>query len=630
METDFGPFSFRFTTFGWAQFWLMLSVLLSISLFSHPVKDSLPVTDTVHIKSIRIQQASSGRFQRVLSHSGQGFNLANNAKQNGIFIKQYGIGGLATISRRGADATQTQILWNGIPVNNPSNGVVDFGLQSTFGADVRLLEGGNSASFGSGAVGGVVAVDFDLPEARKNTLSAIASFGSFQMRTVAVDAAFYHKHIGFRFQVLSHAAKNDFSFRDATPVGWQTTKMPHAEVQYEMQRAMAVWKKSKWQGKAVSEIVFASRGLGKTLGSGLYNGTQFDRIWRNMADVKYSSNGRYFSSRIAYMNEFIRFDDPKRNTKEYSNMNSVVSQTEFGFEKKAWSFNTGLDVLRPVAITEGYAGKHSAWYPAQFAVLKYSLLNMEFSGIGRFEWHEKIPVYTFSTQIPLYPKWVLKASAGTSFRRPTMNDLYWIPGGNPALLPEKGRSAEAGLQFENNTENWKLNSFFCLYTRDLTNPIVWNSNGAVWSADNLFKGKYHGLQFHADFQRQLANVKLFSQLSYDYTFTQMELLKGEISGRRIFVPDHVASVLLGLQISRFSASLDWQYTGLRYVSNDNSEYLNAFHLLNAECSFDLRKAGLSKEKITLRADNLLNKAYFNMPGRPMPGRSFIIQFNLKI
>lgn len=46
------------------------------------------------------------------------------------------------------------------------------------------------------------------------------------------------------------------------------------------------------------------------------------------------------------------------------------------------------------------------------------------------------------------PRWLVRASYGTAFRAPTFDDLYYLPPfGNPTLLPEKSRGAEAALEY---------------------------------------------------------------------------------------------------------------------------------------------------------------------------------------
>lgn len=53
---------------------------------------------------------------------------------------------------------------------------------------------------------------------------------------------------------------------------------------------------------------------------------------------------------------------------------------------------------------------------------------------------------------------MLKASVSRNYRFPTLNDLYFLPGGNPNLRNEHGFSYDAGVSFEVGKENaYKLN-----------------------------------------------------------------------------------------------------------------------------------------------------------------------------
>ncbi|WP_066093628.1 TonB-dependent vitamin B12 receptor [Xanthomonas massiliensis] len=57
------------------------------------------------------------------------------------------------------------------------------------------------------------------------------------------------------------------------------------------------------------------------------------------------------------------------------------------------------------------------------------------------------------------PGFRLTASAGTGFRAPTFNDLYYPGFSNPALKPEKSRSANLGLAQYGQGWNWSFNAY---------------------------------------------------------------------------------------------------------------------------------------------------------------------------
>ncbi|HRU93217.1 MAG TPA: TonB-dependent receptor plug domain-containing protein, partial [Candidatus Marinimicrobia bacterium] len=86
-------------------------------------------------------------------------NLAE-ALQNlqGVYIKDYGgLGNTKTISLRGSSSEQVLVMLDGQRLNNPQTGQVDLALIETEGIErIEVVRGGNSALYGSDAVGGVI------------------------------------------------------------------------------------------------------------------------------------------------------------------------------------------------------------------------------------------------------------------------------------------------------------------------------------------------------------------------------------------------------------------------------------------------------------------------------------------
>ena len=77
-----------------------------------------------------------------------------------VFIKSYGRGSTATASFRGTAPSHTQVYWNGMKLNSPMRGDVDFSLFPVyFIDDLSLQHGGSSLQSGSGALGGSVLIN---------------------------------------------------------------------------------------------------------------------------------------------------------------------------------------------------------------------------------------------------------------------------------------------------------------------------------------------------------------------------------------------------------------------------------------------------------------------------------------
>ncbi len=98
-----------------------------------------------------------------------------------VFVKSYSFNGLATLHFRGASAAQSQVLWNGIPIQNASLGVADVAtLPVLFMNKVSVVYGGSGALLGSGNVGGALLLENDKPffDSNSRRLTACAGAGT--------------------------------------------------------------------------------------------------------------------------------------------------------------------------------------------------------------------------------------------------------------------------------------------------------------------------------------------------------------------------------------------------------------------------------------------------------------------
>ena len=85
----------------------------------------------------------------------------------------------------------------------------------------------------------------------------------------------------------------------------------------------------------------------------------------------------------------------------------------------------------------------------------------------------------------------LTLSAGTGFKAPTFNDLYWpvsaFSQGNPNVLPEESESFEIGLK----QKNVQIN----LYKTTIKNLIDWDNATGIWMPSNIDNAVIRGIEF---------------------------------------------------------------------------------------------------------------------------------------
>ncbi|MFZ9632166.1 MAG: TonB-dependent receptor, partial [Bacteroidia bacterium] len=157
-------------------------------------------TDTVFVHVQRIDFATLGRVVREYQAGNDDRSLTSALGGAGVFFKQYGVAGSSTISRRGADANQTQVNWNGLPVNNAMLGMTDFNTLLNWGnTEMFLVEGGNSASVGSGSMGGTLflrnGVAFGNKKSFEQKSKILSTIGSFGERNVAADVSVNNRNL---------------------------------------------------------------------------------------------------------------------------------------------------------------------------------------------------------------------------------------------------------------------------------------------------------------------------------------------------------------------------------------------------------------------------------------------------
>jgi outer membrane receptor protein involved in Fe transport len=253
----------------------------------HDIPKNIPKSDTVFVSIKRISFAQVGRLSQNVPINEQGAVLTQDLLQSGAFFKQYGISGSATISKRGADATQTQVLWNGLPINHPMLGMTDFNNFSTFGlSELTFIDGGNSSMYGSGSVGGTVLMNHDADFNKGKIIHAAIALGSFSNHQLAGTIGYSGKKAVIQFSQSAVKHQNTFTYFDRTFE--QTRKAGNSEFNQLISRVLATAQLSKYsQTKLVLESANMNRGLGMLTGSFNTLGNQKDQSIRGVLEHKY-------------------------------------------------------------------------------------------------------------------------------------------------------------------------------------------------------------------------------------------------------------------------------------------------------------------------------------------------------
>lgn len=602
-------------------------------------------TDTVFIRAQRVDFATVGRVVKQFQ-SGDNDQLLTAAMQDGgAFFKQYGVTGSSTISRRGADANQTQINWNGLPINNPMLGMSDFNTLMSWGTgEMFLVEGGNSAVVGSGSMGGTLFMRNGLQFLEGDNITnsevqskAMLTAGSFGERNLAANVKLMGKRTFASFDVANFTHQNAFVFNDLG-LELPKRKMENALRTQQMMRVVSgmKWKRSQLRG--VIEFAGMSRQLGLAMGSLQPLGKQLDLNLRGLLEHQVTFKGHLsMLQRLGgVMDQIDYYSTPNDTLGSLSRGKTLHYQNEIYYTRKSVRFLLGTDFQYQRANTEYYLGWARRILPASLVGLYWSDRKWSAVGNARYEWNERMPTAGLSLQFQVSRRLAWKSNVHSSFRRPTLNDLFWVSGA--ALSPlksEKGWGSELGVMVKTDLTTYKqcqlqFTAEITGYYRELDFPILWVPAGAVWRATNLSGGgRYAGAQLSVQVQAHIRQSKMGLQINLDRVKALVKQAESGPEYQQIFVPLYNGNIALSWHRPKYQFSVNTQLVGLRYIQTDNLASLPAYALVNAQWRYPavLTKKGVVFD-VGFQTQNLTLTQYFSMPGRPMPGRS--VQFTLWI
>ncbi len=105
------------------------------------------------------------------------------AENSTLFIKSLGRGALSTVSFRGTAPSHTRVTWNGLELNSPMLGMVDFSEIPVFFIDeVSVIHGNSSLTEMPGALGGILDLGTHPGQEKGLSGSFLQGLGSYGTR----------------------------------------------------------------------------------------------------------------------------------------------------------------------------------------------------------------------------------------------------------------------------------------------------------------------------------------------------------------------------------------------------------------------------------------------------------------
>lgn len=210
----------------------------------------------------------------------------------------------------------------------------------------------------------------------------------------------------------------------------------------------------------------------------------------------------------------------------------------------------------------------------------------------------------------IYSDTRLILSAGTAFKAPSFNDLYypldaWGNVGNPNILPETSNNIEISVK----KKNIQLN----FYKTEITNLISWEEYVAFsYSPVNIGKSIISGIEFLT----QLNLNGWDTQVNLSYT-DPIDVSTGKVLENR---SRESLRIDTDKKFSNYSLGATVKYQGTRYTS---SAELNDYTLVDLRANYKINKNWDVKGKIT----NALDEEYTVNDGYNTPNRRIFVSIH---
>ncbi len=546
----------------------------------------------------------------------------------GLLIEeQGGGGGLTSVSIRGGEANFTQILLDGVALNDPTNsrgGSHDLRNINPYSvARIEIVRGPQSAVYGSDAMAGVInIISLDPRESRPATLRM--EMGERGYRDYGFSASTTMDQLGVAIDLSSRESGEviEGSRRDIDNIGVRARWQPSQENQLSLQVRHLEGERSSYPEQSGGPLFAVS----DALDAGDFRQSTVALGWDSEFGPRWQSrlSGSYFSQAEDYRSPGVF---------PYSSVPANGSETDFEREQLSWvntlklaqsyQLNLGADYRDEQGNSAGYVDV-GVQLPTDYrlarkttgAFLELRAQPLEALLLQSSVRYDSPDSFDDETTVRLGARFALSSSVtlltnwGEGFKLPSYFALGHGLVGNPELLPETVSAWDAGIEWQ------------ALQSVEITTSAFFNAYDDLIDFDpetftnvNRRRVESKGVEWLVHWRPADAlTAKMHA------TYTDIEVVGEDV-------------MLLGRPEWKAGAWLDWQLTpqwrlGFDYAWNGAVpasslhtgqsvvSVLDDYHRLDWRLSWQPAPVFNAE----LAVDNLLDANYETAVGFPAPGR----------
>ena len=632
----------------------------------------VPVWGRRPMKSIGVQET---RLDSLILKENIALSIADVLTFNSpIFVKQYGRATLSTVSFRGTGPSHTQVTWNGMRINNPMLGMTDFSMiPSYFIDDASLLHGTSSVNETGGGLGGLVRLSTAPADIRGFGLQYIQGIGMFRTFDEFLRLEWGDEHWQVSTRAVYQSSANDFKYRNRDKKeNIYDDEMNIVGSYYPTERN----KSGAFDDVHVLQEVYYDTRRGDRFGLNAWyinSNRELPLLTTDYADDKQFENRQRehtlrsvlswdhyrsdwkFAAKAGCIHTWMAYDyrkDPGSGimnsiTRSRNKVDTFYGQADGEYTPNGnWFFTAGISahqhlvesIDKDIILQQGgkdivgydkgrielSASVSAKWRPTERLGLS-AVLREEMYGT---KW-ATVPAFFADCQLSKRGNIVAKASVSRNHRFPTLNDLYFLPGGNPDLRSESGFSYEAGLSFAVGKENvYSLSGSASWYDQHIDDWILWLSTPkGFFSPRNIKQVHAYGVEMQASLAVIPARdwkLTMNGMFSWSPSINEGEPISpaDQSVGKQLpYEPEFSATVTGRLTWRSWGLLYQFSYYSERYTMSSNDITLSGrltpylMNNLSLDKAFALKWADLTLKGTV---NNLFNEEYLSVTARPMP------------
>lgn len=635
---------------------MILTLFLTLSIKASAQNDTI-VLESVEVTASHIykkvqEKAMERRIDTALIKRLKTVSLSQLLIQHSpVFIKTYGPGGTASASFRGTTASHTLVLWNGLQLNSPSLGEVDFSTIPVFFTDEISLQWGSKTSANSGGLGGVVNIANNQKFNEGLILDLKQTYGSFNTWGSYVTLGYSGENFITRVKAYRNSSDNDFTYNNIATIPHKEMRQKNADfVDYGVMPEVQVRLKNSLL-TLVSWNQWSHRNYPQIMPNVFNNTKEYadNDFSRNFISYKtYWNSGRievksaYFYEKQNYFLESYTSNGlpvTQINTLNKSNVFRQIVDLQQDlykswnlYAKVQWDYesvsSSDYDGIKDRSLISLYAAIDGKVF--RDLDLRMTLRNdiVDDKSAGFF------PTATLTYKTPFIKGLTFNAGYSHNYRNPTLNDLYWYPGGNENLKAENGKTIDFDINYLYENVNFNLDFRTGLYYSRVKDWIQWvPTNYRYWMPKNVSDVMARGLEMHLkmNYKYHLWNFSVSGNYVYSHTTDESEYAQQYDSyGRQlIYIPLHHANAFAEVKWMTWSLNYTFELTGERKTSMNDDEFF-AYELPCYTLHHISLGKQLNKFRIEFKINNLTDKDYQTVLWRAMPGRSYEIYLEFKL